>query len=111
MGQKARRMRKIKSRNFHRHLKKREKKEKEKNDNSDNEDEDEEKKLKSRAEERATLKHASTGSNWSKGNKRIKFKDQDMINSINEQAQIREKLKERTQFDEEDELHEEIGNE
>ena len=87
-------------------MKRREKKEAEKDD-ALSEDEAENKKIKIRAEERATLKHASTGSNWSQGNKRVRYKDQEMLESINQQAKLREKLKERTQFDT-DELEENL---
>ena len=66
--QKARRQKKIKSRNFHRHLKRREKKENEKAQNQEESDEgaEMEQKQKDRARERAELRHATTGSKWSK---------------------------------------------
>ena len=66
--QKARRQKKIKSRNFHRHLKRREKKENEKAQNEEESDEgaEMEQKQKDRARERAELRHATTGSKWSK---------------------------------------------
>jgi len=86
--QKARRLRKIKSRTFHRHLKKREKKEAEKAETK-TEEELELERAKERIDERATLKHASTGSKWSQSNKRVKFKDDNMLKEIN--AQIQEK--------------------
>lgn len=64
-------MRKIKSKTFHRHLRKREKKEQERilreGGGEEEKDEDEAAKaaIKRRAEDRATLKHSSAGSKWS----------------------------------------------
>jgi U3 small nucleolar RNA-associated protein 14 len=66
---KARRLRKIKSKTYHRHLRKREQKEKERilreGEQEPEEDAETEKAIKRRAEDRATLKHSSAGSKWS----------------------------------------------
>ena len=97
--QKARRQKKIKSRNFHRHLKRREKKENEKQENDEEEEEDEEAKLKQRATERAELRHATTGSKWSKANRFVKFADGDLKEAREAQIQLRDKLKERKEFE------------
>lgn len=102
---KARRMRKIKSKTFHRHLRKREQKEKERTllENGGDEEvgdvEEEEKAaaIKRRAEDRASLKHSSAGSKWSKKVKRLQFKDDDLMKQVNEQNALREKNRERIQ--------------
>ena len=75
--QKARRQKKIKSRNFHRHLKRRERKEQEKQE-EENEEDAARKAQKDRAQERAILRHSTTGSKWSKGNKGVRFADADL---------------------------------
>ena len=62
---------------------------------------------KERIDERATLKHASTGSKWSQSNKRVKFKDDNMLKEINAQIQEKNKRIRRTEFEEEQEDEEE----
>merc|ERR1711976_676677 len=67
---------------------------------------------KERIDERATLKHASTGSKWSQSNKRVKFKDDNMLKEINAQIQEKNKRTRRVEFeDEEEEMNEETPEE
>ena len=69
-------------------------------------------KAKERIDERATLKHASTGSKWSQSNKRVKFKDDNMLKEINAQIQEKNKRTRRVEFeDEEEEMEEEKSEE
>ena len=89
-------------------MKRREKKENEKKEGAE-EEEDEENadKIKERAIERAELRHASTGSKWSKANRFVKFADGDLKEAREAQIQLRDKLKERREFEEEEEIEEE----
>lgn len=53
--------------------------------------------IKDRAEDRATLKHSSTGSKWSKDVKRLSWKDDELQKAINTQNAERERLRQRIQ--------------
>ena len=49
------------------------------------------------------MKHASTGSKWSQSNKRVKFKDDNMLKEINAQIQEKNKRIRRVEFEDEEE--------
>ena len=49
------------------------------------------------------MKHASTGSKWSQSNKRVKFKDDNMLKEINAQIQEKNKRTRRVEFEDEEE--------
>jgi hypothetical protein len=55
----------------------------------------EDKLIKDRAVDRATLKHSSTGSKWSKKVKRLAWKDDDLQKSLNAQNDERELKRQR----------------